>query len=209
MPPLPPVTDVVKVNLGWGIGNNANAESILHFGYSGSPPAVLDCETIASAIQSAAITHLGPLISAYSSIQHVTVLDLNSNTGNEGTGGTPTSGTLSGTYLSANACVVINHQIARRYRGGHPRSYCPFGVQASLSSAGQWSSTFRSTVLTDWTAFITACTSVTGGATALNEFVCVSYYNDKTLRVTPLVEPITGYVVRGRVGSQRRRTKTA
>lgn len=209
MPPLPPAANTLKCSLGWGIGGNSTAETILHFTYSGGTPSASDCAGFAADFQAAAVTNLKALITVDGSIRPCTVQDLNTSSGFSGIGGSTTAGTRTGGALSGGTCVVMNHAIARRYRGGKPRSYCPFGTTAELQSLGTWTSSFLTTVNSDWSAFITACKAATVSGITITNFVNVSYHNNKALRPTPVIDPILASSPRLRLGSQRRRLKTA
>jgi hypothetical protein len=209
MAPLPPVTDVIKYTQGWQVGANLKAESIFHFKYEGGPPAAADCIALAADFQSAFATELHPLMGANAWILTGTVLDLNSNTGAEGSGGTSTQGTRSGSAVGAQVALVVNHQIARRYRGGKPRSYLPLCVASDYSTTGTWAGGIITSVNTAFAAIIGSCLAATSGTTTIQQYGSVSYYLNKVLRGTPEWDPITASLARTRVGTQRRRAKTA
>jgi hypothetical protein len=200
---------VLKYSQIWELDNNDNAESILHFQYSGSAPSTSDCSALAATFQAAAVTNLKSLLHTINALGIATVLDLGSSTGASGSGGSITSGTLTGTQLPASTCVVMNHHIARRYRGGKPRTYAPFGSSSSTATTGSWGTGFLNNCNSDWSAFITSCKAASSGATTVTNFVNVSYYNNKTLRVTPQVDTISASIARTRMGTQRRRNRTA
>lgn len=209
MPPLPPVTDVIKASLNWQLDDNLTAESILHFQYSGGAPSSSDCSALGADIQASAVTNLKALLSTVNKIGPCVVLDLGSSTGAQGLGGTATAGTRSGNGNPASTSVVMGHHIARRYRGGKPRTYLPILNSADLASTGTWQSSVLTTVGTDWAAFITTALAATSGSTTLTNFVNVSYFHGGTLRTTPVVDTISASTPRPRIGTQRRRNKTA
>jgi hypothetical protein len=209
MAPLPPVANTLKYTQGWHIGNNTTAESILHFTYTGGAPSAADCAALAVTFQGAAATDLKPQMHSANSVGLGTVLDIASNTGAFATAGSVTAGTLAGTHLTGATCVVMNHAIARHYRGGKPRTYAPLGEYEKLNTSGQWSTTFQTAVDSAWQSFITACLAASSGSTTISHFVNVSYYNNKAQRVTPVVDTINQSVMRLIVGTQRRRMATA
>lgn len=209
MPPLPPVADVIKVTQSWICGNNVKAESIFHFQYSGGPPLAADCSALAADIQAASVTELAPLMNADYKVGLVTVLDIASNTGAQGFGGSVTAGTNAGSPLAANTAIVVNHAIARRYRGGKPRTYIPPGSISEISTVGQWSSTFQTLVNTNFASWKTTCLAATHGGVSLTAFGTVSYFTGGAPRTTPVFEPSSQSLCRLQVGSQRRRTKGA
>jgi hypothetical protein len=209
LPPLPPIANTLKVSLGWQLDLNQTAESILHFQYSGGPPSAADCAAIAGAIQGSAVLDLKSLLQVENKVGIVTVLDIGSTTGAEGSGGTATAGTLAGAAMPASISVVMQHAIARRYRGGKPRSYAPFGDATKINSTGTWTSAFLALCVSGWASFITSALTATSGSTVLTQYGSVSYYTAKALRTTPHWDPILATTARTRIGSQRRRLKTA
>jgi hypothetical protein len=209
MAPLPPVANVIKYSQSWHIQGNLTAETILHFSYTGGPPSTSACQALAADIQAAAVTNLKASMSTVIQLGLGTVLDLNSSSGAEGQGGSVTSGTLATLSNPASTCVVMNHQIARRYRGGKPRSYLPFGTASQVNTLGTWTPAFVTSTTTAWENFITTAIAAASGGTTLAEFVNVSYHSNKAVRPTPVVDPIVASLARQRIGTQRRRNKTA
>lgn len=209
MPPLPAVTDVIKYTQLWTVGANAKASSIFHFKYSGGPPNASDCTALAATFQAAMVTQFKPLMGANYWVGLGTVLDLNSNTGAAGTGGTATQGTRTGAALSGQNCCVITHQIARRYRGGKPRSYFPIGNETDVNTVGTWGATFVAAVQSAINAWVVDALAASSGSTTITQYGSVSYYLNKALRATPEWDPILESLVRQRFGTQRRRIKTA
>lgn len=209
MPPLPPASNVIKAKLSWVLDLNTTAESILYFQYAGGTPSAADCAALAADIQASAVTNLKALVNVINKIGLVTVQDIGSSTGKEGIGGTVTAGTRTGNANPASTCVVMNHSIARRYRGGKPRTYFPAGGSADLASTGTWNTSLTNTCNTNWSTFITTCLAATSGSITLPNYVSVSYFNNGALRGTPEVDVISGTIARLRIGTQRRRNKTA
>lgn len=207
--PLPPVPNCIKASINWQLDVNLGAMSNLHFLYTGGHPSGSDCAGLAADIQAAAVTEFKPLIPSIVKLGLVTVTDIDSTSGAQGTGGSITAGTRTGSSNDAASSVVMQHNIARRYRGGKPRSYAPFGVNADYNTMGTWQPTFLNTCASNWNAFITTCLAASVGTTVLAQYVNVSYFSGKALRPTPHTDPIVTTTARTRVGSQRRRLKTA
>jgi hypothetical protein len=209
VPPLPPVSQVVKLTLGWSCDLNLKAESILHFKYTGGPPVTADLNSIANSALGFAATDLCPYLWTSNGLTGVTVLDLNSNTGAQGQYLAAHAGTMASAPNPAGTCVVLNHAIARRYRGGKPRTYAPFGTGASINSTGTWNTTFATNCATAWQTWINSLLTLTTASCTLSVYGSVSYYSGKALRATPAFDPILATSARTRIGSQRRRLKTA
>lgn len=209
MAPLPPVPNGIKAQIGWYIDNNDRVENVLHFLVSNGPPSAAVCAALAADFQAAQITQFGAVTHTSNGIMPCTVTDISSGSGLQGVGGAAQGGSLSGSYNSAQTAMVLNHHIARRYRGGKPRSYLPVGNQGDLSTPGQWGSSFVTSITTKWANFITSCLAASSGGVSVSSFVSISYFHAGAVRSTPVVDPILQSTARQTVGSQRRRIKGA
>lgn len=129
-------------------------------------------------------------------------------------------GTRSGNIPTEATALNVKLAIARRYRGGKPKMFLPFGVVGDLSNPNAWDSAILSAFNTQWAAFITALKAISGAALTLTEQVSVSYYKGLTAktngttgrtyyvptpRATPLIDPILSAQAQGRIAQQRRR----
>lgn len=221
MPPLPSVPDVLRINVDWTLGLDLNAQVRLHASYTGTAPNDAACTTIASDLLTQANTDWLPLQSTAVSLDSFTVTDLSSPTGGTGVFTFSNPGTRSGSQLPADAAVLWNLHIARRYRGGKPRGYFPFGVGGDLTNPQEWSSAAVTAFETGLQNWLTYLSSLTVSGTSITGLVNVSYYhlftvvtnpttgrarNVPTLRSSPLVDPVTANGVNAHVASQRRRT---
>lgn len=213
MPPLPVVPGVCKMIIST-IRSDATVENIMHIGYSGLAPSATDLNTF---INSHLLAPTETMFNAEGSTDltgaSLELIDLSSDTGASWSQALTIAGTRTGDFAPSSAAVVASWEIARRYRGGHPRSYFPWGTAGTYESgsAKLWDTSFIADCLTkieDWEA---AWQPTTVGATVFEQLVNVSYY-DRNLfpdppyrRTTPLVDPITSVVVKQRICSQRRR----
>lgn len=219
MPALPAIPNVVKVQFGWNDGSDTHATNVMHYRYSGGPPNATDATTIAAGLFNA-------MAGCHNSwppgtlLELCTVTDLASATGAQGAHSGAQDGTSSGVPLAAGSAVLVTYVIGRRYRGGKPRSYFPWGDAASLSGRQNWSAGYVSQVSANLTAAFAAMLGVTGGSTVLTQHVNVSYYqgfvvvtdpitgrakNVSKPRATPLVDTIGSFKIGPTVASQRRR----
>ena len=205
MPPLPAVPGALRVILDHSTGADTTALSHLYFAYTGGPPTGADCAALATSIKTQWGSQLALYYSDSYGLESVTVRDLSSTSGAEGSDLTPVSGTDTGQVIPAGVAVLINAQIARRYRGGKPRVYIPFGTADVYTTAGQWSGAFITGLQTHWRTFIANVGALTQGGTTLNGSISVSYYNAKALRPTPVKDSIISWTVNARPASQRRR----
>jgi hypothetical protein len=224
MPALPVPGPVLRVEFETNDLASIAAGSRFYVGYSGGPPDAADLDTLAGAVASAWTTHMAPMVNSNEHLVGVTITDLSSSTGAIGAYTGNVAGSRSGPTLPASACAVVNHRIARRYRGGRPRTYVRAGVQSDLEGTNTWTSGFLTDMLAAWEAWIAAILGTTGiGITSL-QIQNIGYYegnlvftgptgrarNIPQLRKvggvpTPYVDNITSSSVALKVGSQKRR----
>jgi hypothetical protein len=220
VPSLPDVANVVKLALEYALSaEDQNAVNRLFFKYSGTAPTDSDLDTFANAVGDAWGTALKSWFGIETTLDQVTAEDLTSPTAAVGNAPFGIEGTRTGGFVGAATCAVIRNKIARRYRGGHPRTYWQAGVDTDLDTANTWSSDFQTGFETAVAAFVSAVEAAgwTGAGTILP--VNISYYEGftnhtypsgrvraiPTLRVTPLVDSIIAYQCNPQTGSQRRR----
>lgn len=223
MPALPNVPGVLKLNIHWGVEADTRAQTVHHLSYTGGPPSAAQCATMAASAVSTGATNMQTAVGLHSGMTNCEVTDLTSSTSGQGTGGSGWAGTRTGGQLAPGTAALANYTISRRYRGGKPRSYLPFGTATDVDVTGLWlaaSTTAFHTALANWFA---ALIGIGAGCTIQN-VVNVSYYhgsnvvispttgrakNVPILRGTPLVDIISASSFPTRIGSQRRRNKDA
>jgi hypothetical protein len=119
-----------------------------------------------------------------------------------------------GGILPAGTAALVSYPITRHYRGGHPRSYLPVGVESDLLTQTSWSAAFVTAVRAAWAA-VKAQLIVGAGAFAPISQVNVSYYGGappvaghSVPRLVPISDAIAvdALVVSNQLASQRRRT---
>lgn len=201
-------------------GNDTNVISRFFLRYGGSAPTSAQLATFASTLNTAWSTNLKPLCQAQAALRRHDIEDLSSSTAAIGSAASLQGGTRTGTQLPGSTALVAAYQIARRYRGGHPRGYWPFGAEADLNSPQDWTAAFLTACTTGLNAYFAA--AIAGGWTGAGtiDHVNVSYYNGFTvvtnpitgrarnvpkLRTTPVVDTVTNVVARNILGTQRRR----
>jgi len=210
MPALPNIPNVIKAQVHYQVGSDTTAMTVHHFRYSGTPPDSSSCLLLAQEILSKAVP-LAAHMDTSSGLTAVTVTDLSTNLGGQNTFTGTTMGTASGGTLSAGTAFLCNLQIARRYRGGKPRNYFPFGTTLNLSGRTQWIGAFHDSVQTDLVAFFNSCVGLSGGGTSLIAHCSVGYHDKNApggILSSPHVDTITGYKCSMHVASQRRRNQT-
>jgi hypothetical protein len=73
------------------------------------------------------------------SLQNVEAYDLSSRTGAVGSATGFTTGSRLGPALPTSTAAVASWKVNYRWRGGHPRTYWPAGVQTDVESGHLWS----------------------------------------------------------------------
>nr|CRY95980.1 hypothetical protein [uncultured prokaryote] len=212
MPPLPSVPGVIKVIVSTS-RSDTPVENIMHIGYTGALP---DSATL-TAFMATFNPYLADLYNAEGSTDltgvQVEMIDLSSDTGATAVAVLTATGVRTGDFAPSSAAVVCSWTIDRRYRGGHPRTYFPFGTAGTYEagSAKLWDTGFIADVQTLVTTFISSWAGTTTSGTTWVGLVNVSYIDKNTnptppyRRVTPIVDAITGWTVKQRICSQRRR----
>lgn len=223
MPTLPAVPNVIKFQMlctnstsGHHIVNN------FHYAYTGGAPSIADLNSAATALFNF-FAAMAPDFATTTSVISCTAIDLNSSTGNEVTY-TPAAvvGTAPTPVMDAANAGVINWKIARRYRGGKPKTFIGGLGGGLIQDVIHLNASFTTTLQTFATALLTTGSGgmlKTFGGLTLTNMVNVSYYSGftnytkpngreasrPTLRAAPVVDVISNYVVNPVFGQQRRR----
>lgn len=187
MPAPPAQPNVLRITLRYGLVSSLGS-CRFYFTYTGGPPTNTNCDAIAAGVAAAFSTDLASLLSADSALEAVEVADLTSSSSGVGSYNTPVSGTRSGAPPTNDAVVLLNSIIQRRYRGGRPRMYQPFGVDGDLQSDRvTWSTALTGAVDTGWGNFKTALSALTGIGCTLVAHVNISQYSS----FAPVQNPVT------------------
>jgi hypothetical protein len=192
----------------------------MHVHYSGAAPTAAQLDTMAPTLLVSWSAQFGPLMTSDRKVAAIDIIDLSSPTGAVASLAGVTVGTLAGADLPSEICTVVSGQVARRYRGGHPRTYLPCGGQGELVTTRTWSGAHVAACVAAMTTFM-GVASGAGWAGAGTIVPCnVSYYfgshlvtypsgrhrDVPTFRVGgPVIDTINSYVGRAQVGTQRRR----
>lgn len=201
---LPLVPNVCKCTINWTVGSKA-AANILHFNNSpfGSPPLAY-VEALATALDGA-IAANGALWGTSVTYEYVEVIDLSSDTGFSAEGGTTTVGTREGDALPANVAVLASYYVARRYRGGHPRTYFPWFTIADVLTPQTWVTDSLAEADSAFDDIRSAALAASGGGYTTPNQVQVSYILADAYRIDPLVDAIDFTQCDTNIASQRRR----
>lgn len=206
MTTLPAAHGVVKLTIGGAIGSSVWA-CRLHFlmdttaGIDNSQAT----QIAVSGMAAATTLFSGSLWNANTSVTSCLTEDLTSTSGGVGAASGSGHGTGSGSPPPAQNCTLVKHLIARRYRGGHPRTYLPSGDTTSMATSNTWNTTDVAALQTKWDNFINAILSTTVTGNTVAAYVNVSYYSGHALRSSPVIDAIEGSTVEAMIATQRRR----
>ncbi len=218
---LPAVPEAVRVSILWGSGSDVDILTKLHFAYTGTPPNPAAAAALAADIDDAVATYFPALLNTDSVIRGVEIQDLSVFEGGAaGAHLVTTAGTREGGLLPAGVAAMVNYGIARKYRGGKPRSYLPLLVASDLDSTSAWSAAAATAVNAAVTSLFTDVAEMVEGGCELGGPIQVSYFHGYDTprprsnghlyypplpRDTPIVDPLTSWGLNLKPGSQRRR----
>ena len=219
MPALPSPGQVIRVELRNELQSPTTAGSRFFLSYTGNAPSATQLGSLASNINLGWVGSLAPHVAVSDSLISVVCTDLSAATGASGEDTTVTPGQAPGAAPPSDACVILNHHITRRYRGGQPKTFLRMGMDSDLTSETQWSSASQAAFLSAWESFIAGILSSSSSGIALSNIVNISYYSGFTpfltpsgryrnipkLRQSPMVDNIVSTSVNPTIGSQRRR----
>ena len=220
MPALPDVPGVIRFEVNFTVGTDAAALVRAYWSYTGGVPTPGDMAAFAGQLYSA---YSGPGVALYhtdTTLDLVQCVDLSSSTGSTGEAAGPLVGTRAGESLGADVCALMNFSIGRRYRGGKPRMYLPYGVADDLLTRQTWTSGAISDFGGGYADTWLTLDGYSSGAITLGRQVNVSYYGPpnriitgstgrvrtvSTARAVPIVDVVTSVAANNHLGSQRRR----
>lgn len=223
MAALPPVPNVIKLQLKFSIGADQSAMNVFYFRYTGGPPSSTDLNNFAASAANAYGTSMGPDMSNTVTLIESIATDMNSASGQQGSANVAHTGADTTAELAADTCVVMNHVIGRRYRGGKPRHYLLLGTSQRLQSPTLWGSSWINGVTASFGTWLSSIVGNVFGGFTITAFVNVSYYlgytqqpygtptkyrQVPTLRPGgPVIDVITSSAASSIPGSQRRRVR--
>lgn len=221
MPALPVVPKTLRVALQFASSLESQPIVTRFFTtYTGSAPAVADLDTFCGAVGSAVADTLIGFIHQDYTLQLVEAVDLTSALSASGAAIPAVAGELTGGILPADTAMVVSYEILRRYRGGHPRGYWPFGDDTELETQDTWNPTFIADVQPGIVRFFGEVNEAGWSGAGLLTQSNVSFKQGFTVVISPttgrarnvdtdraeaLIDTVTSYIARAGIGSQRRR----
>lgn len=222
MPALKPAPNVLRIVWRYHYAKDLDVVNRFYVRYAGAAPTNAALATFATTVGGLWGSHLAVLAPTEVILFETEVTDLSSDTAAQGVDVTGHTGSNAGGQLAAGTATLINFSVQRRYRGGKPRMYFPFGAQTDLADAQTWITTWPTTVDAAWQQVLLGIFTTPPAGATIAEQVNVSYYsgftvvtgstgrahNVSTPRPTgPLIDVISGSSVSASVASQRRRQR--
>lgn len=222
VPPLPPVTGVLRILLKQTLQADLDCLNRLFFTFSGTSTTT-NLNSLAGVIAPAWHTRFSSLLSSDLSLTEVTIQDLTSSSAPMVIFPTTQNGGVGTPSVPAGSAFMFQFHIARRYRGGKPRYYqggCP---AVDLQTAQTWTATYQANMLAAMAGFTNDIIGGGSGGMTVDEQVNVSYYEGFTpvlypsgryknipkLRTGgPVIDLISEQTANPNVCSQRRRNLT-
>lgn len=220
MPALPDAPQVYRVDFHHLESGDPSLANRSFWKFSGSGASVSDMDTFATYVSTSWGSALKSLANDSVELKEVVCTDLTSATSSRGSWTGTIAGTRGSDLLPDGVCTLLNFSVSRRYRGGKPRMYPPWGNDSDLASGSAWSSGFIGDVNAGWAAFTALMIGHDIGATSITEQVNVSYYagveppitlpsgrvkQANAPRTATEVDQIVSYACNPIPGSQRRR----
>jgi len=224
VPALPDAPQILRVEFQFQPTPSKVCKVRQHWRYTGGPPTNADCVAFANeAMTEFAAAGGAALMRSAWTLESTFVTDLTGPTMGMGGSthsaipGTRDSG--SGHTLPDDVAVLANYSVGRRFRGGHPREYWPFGEAEDLLDQRTWSGALLAAVDTFISTYLAAFAAFTTGSTSLNAQVLLSYYegfrvvdgstgrarNVPLVRAAPLIDALAFIGSNHGIASQRRR----
>jgi hypothetical protein len=186
--PFPNVPGVLKLSMKFQTAQDLDIVCNTHWKYSSAQPAAAaDLNTFLTNVATAYTNDLQPLAGA--TVTHVqdTVTDLSAN-GLQAIQTHTQVGTRAGAQLPISACVIWNLKILRRYRGGKPRVYWPFGTETDLADPAHWSTAAQTAFNAGLGNFASYLVSTAAGGMVVQSNCNVSFFQ----KFFSVKNPVTG-----------------
>ena len=222
--PFPPVPNVIKLAMKFTNSLDIDVVVNTHWQYTGAAPGTSGLATFLANVNTACGADLAPLYGTWVKYVQGTATDLTSASAGQSVATANVIGTRAGALLPTSTCALAVMSISRRYRGGKPRNYWPFGTDTDLQDGSHWTTAAQTAFNNGMAAFSAAVAVATGPATitgkcnvsffqkfhSVQNPVTGRWRNVPTLGPSPpypIVDPSQAYNFSLILGSQRRRNR--
>lgn len=219
MPQLPAVPNVVRIELKQSLEANPDVINRFFYSFTGTST-VAGLTAMATALENTMKSDWQPFVGSQNTLTDIIIVDLSSDSAPEyDLGGLAIQGSLS-IETPPGLALVTSYHVARRFRGGHPRSYWGGVDPSQINADGHWAPTYAANFqtlmqlgVTNTLAGVTFDTMTPVGQVNVSyfqgfkavEYPSGRYRNVPQLRAVPVVDPITSWSYNIKPASQRRR----
>lgn len=172
--PLPD-TPCVRCRFVWHTAEGTELSTRLFLSYTGGPPSGADLTSLADVIETVYTAHLLTLVSSQITLIEIDLLDLASYSGNSGAWVGAAAGSRAGGSPPIQVAFNLQYLIGRRYRGGKPKGYWPFGTVTDLATLASWSDALVAAVDSQFATFIADVVAESEASIALAAHINLSY----------------------------------
>ena len=221
MPSLPDVPKAMRLAVTQTLADSIPATNRYFLQWTGLDPTPADLGTFLTTVAANYVTHVFAELSNQvtgGSVEGTVLTSPTSPSAVEPMTGTGASVTKS---VPAGTAMVMQEEIARRYRGGKPRVYIAGIPDDQLVDLNTWTNVAGNAVQAGLTAWMNSILSAGWSSAGTLSHVNISYFSGftnhtypsgrvkaiPTPRPTPLVDLITNFSFNPQVASQRRRNK--
>jgi len=205
VPPLPDVDAVKCEMINFATGSSRPWVNIFHLAYTPTGGITgADLASLAADFDADYETYLQSFCSVHSEHSSSKYTDLGSVDGLIHYTSPVVAGGSVGTLAPLSLAAVVSWGIARRYRGGHGRTYLSALTTAQAVGPQDLDPTFAGNLAASAATFVGRWTAKTVGAKTYT-LAIISYRTNNAPRVTPLPQDVLSAIVHERIDSQRRR----
>jgi hypothetical protein len=223
--PFPPVSAVIKLSMKFTTAQNLDIITNTHWSYTGAAPGASGLNTFLTNVATQFTNNMQAAVPT--NVTHVQDIatDLTSASAGQAVQTHTQVGSRAGALLPISTAALFTGKIARRYRGGKPRNYWPFGVDADLADSAHWTTAAQTAFNNAMAGFVNGLAGSSAGTATIAALVNVSYFqghfavqnmvtkrwkNVPTLGPSPAyphTDMITSYAAQITLGTQRRRLR--
>ncbi len=203
-PPIPPLFAKMVVS---GTNMTHQVKTVSYLALAGTSIATSDLNTLSTTINTAFNTRFLSQLGDIYLTTGVQLLYIPS-VGNEIVGSSAAShqgARVGGNVADASACYLINWNVNKYYKGGHPRWYLPGVITADVTNGSTVGGTQRTNLATAANGFLNDCNAATTTNITSVQLGTLSFQHNKAWRVPPIFFPFVSGAAGAFIATQRRR----
>ena len=205
MAALPDIPGLVRVAVHGTLPNSKKWANVFHCSYTPGDLTQAQADAFVAHFRTA-YGNFQTVISGAVGVNEIVLTDLADVTGVTAVDTTAFSGAHSGDMEPPNVCYLVSWKIARRYRGGHSRTYIPGAIADQVDAGGALVSGTLGALQTAADAFLADLDGVS--VPFATSKLMVPHYTLNGVRVSvPEVDQVTAAKASPLIATQRRRVR--